>query len=226
MEFYLKIDLMRNQLKSLITVKKESSEELIKIIEKATSIDKDITAAINNFIADEELSFLISKGWKITDINFTISKEQLIKHYMKVKHHGTDISKINQEWPYIPNYEIGFVNTELLYNEIIWPTQNIKDSKLRGYVLKEHYDKNQEEYCGATKSKNENKEEPKHDISKTQQKQLRNSIIEKASKNDICPSGFKKEFVDKLTKEEQKYLKIISNLQLKLMRSDVNKKSG
>lgn len=242
-EFRFRFDLVKDDLHTDITVKKDISdkdaEPVKKIIIKAKEQEVDLTP-IAKYVKSKEIDFLLQNGWAIKDVRFVISKEELLEYYRKQGvEGGTDYHARDTMFPHLELYEIGIVNTELLYDNLISPCHM---SGLKGgYILAELYEKHesllrkrreQDWKQFKLSDKKSGKEAPaspprkeKIDLSKAECKRCRNSIIEKATKSDLCQAGFKPEFVQKLDINEQAYLDTLSNLQIKFMMNAVTKKS-
>jgi len=249
--FLLRIRLEKDDLKSSLELRKEGVQEkdfslLAKIIDKAFGGDVDVTKPLNKFLNNEELSFLINHGWLIKDAQFSISSSELLEYYEEKGPLGGIPQEAAERWPHVPSYEIGNVNTKILYHEEkLCPTRYVSCNRRGGYVLKKYYKQNQEllrevdekrrndsvdEYMknsSKKKSKVEKISKPiiqKKSFTKSDQKKFRKLIIEKAEHKDTCNIGFKDEFISSLSEDEKSYMSSLSDLQTKLMRSEVLKK--
>lgn len=244
MIFCLEVRLRRGEHNCSIMINKKvkdsDSETFTKIIKKSENSEVDLTGPIGKFLKNDEVSFLIGKGWKIFDVHFCITKQDLIEYYEEMGPLGGTDHLAADRWPHVSNYMIGNVNTRMLYNTELTPTRWIEGSISGGYVLPKYFKKNQEMWEKVKKSKDGDaipdlkpsksvpkptpKSEPKIKLTKSEGKVCRKEVIEIATGNDVFSGGFKPEFIDSLSDRHQSYMSSLSDLQAKLMRSEVLKK--
>jgi len=217
------------------SVSRHSFDTFIKTIYQARKKKVNL-APLANFLNNDELKFFIDNEWKLTDIEFIIHRSQIIKLLKEAKENGLSMSQVKNKWPHVSHCFVSKSLLSLHLDGYIVPTRYAGENG--GYVLKELYEKNQEiglEKKSITSSSNyedynsndikqqtQPKKKPKH-ITKSEGRILRKSIINKADKNSVCITGFKKEFIDNLTDREKEYLDSISDLAIKIMRSEVIK---
>lgn len=251
MKFVLKINLSKEELNAIIDISKEIKDEdfgiLIKVINKSSESDADITKPIEKFLSNNELTNLVNNGWKIVSQRFTLLPSDVINYFKSKKELGGFCNEIHNKFSYVSLSEVTSITTKLLYNNTLVPTRYVDCNEHGGYVLKEYFDENQKLYRSRTDSKkpwqndpdtkqnepqqkhNETnrsveKSKPKKQLTKNEQKESRNTIISRATKHDIDASGFKKEFISSLDENSVSYYASLSDLQIKIMRSEVLKK--
>ena len=211
-------------------VQERDFEVISKAISKARERDIDLSPVVT-FLKDKEISFLASGGWKMVDIEFMIHRDQALDLFKKAGNLGCSIEGASKTWPHARLTAISEAFYQLHIEGIVVPTRYAGEHG--GYVLKDLYKENQQLHRPESKSveapyeKQQTpqpiKGKPKVAISKAEGKRLRKLIMDKATMSDICKEGFKPEFVATLDEQEQEYIKHCSNLQIKLMRTDVVK---
>lgn len=237
-EFWLEVfmessDGRRLRIEIKHSVKESSFNTFVKAIDKAKDSGLDLNPLVP-FLKNKEITFLHEQGWFIDDIEFYIHDSQALEYFKSQKEKGGTTSDAYENWwPHAPMNSIGSAFYRLHINKHVVPTRNAGMSG--GYVLNEYYKENQsviKSYRDYAPKKAESPAVasdqiiPKKtfNLTKSEEKRVRSSIINKADKSSICEAGFKPEFVDKLSDVEKFYLDDISNLKLKLMRTEVAKK--
>lgn len=215
-------------------------DTLVKIIEKANHKDIDLSPLIK-FLKDDLLSSLHSDGWKLTDIKFTVKYHELLQYFKDRKERGGTAGTAQQDrWPWV---HVAEINTfSLMFDGHLNTTSYVDGAPKGGYVHQSFYGKNQKigaqnkvdettswrEYAPKEESSKAAKavSTPKFDIikmTKAEGKICRNEIIDIAGLTSICEAGFRPEFIESLNDRHKSYLHECSNLQIKLMRSQITK---
>lgn len=242
MDYYISIKLDNNDVTSVITVKKSINEEdskiLFKIIEKISTDDADHTKSVANFLNDQIIDMMVKLNYKITYAELIITDRILLKFYEQRGPKGVNFTIIKKEFYYVNYNMIASSNFQLNLKGLIIPTMWVQGDSQRGYVLKKYYKQNQElmdEFKLNKLASNESinqeinnksidQENNSNEIPKNQIKLLRKSIIKKATKSDINITGFTIQFIDSLDDSEKSYIKTLSELKIKIMRSEIMKK--
>lgn len=246
-EFCLLINLVKDGLQAEITAKRSISEKefesvksiICKAKKEAEIKDVDFAPAAK-FMKSDEVNYLIKKEWKVNNIDFIVSKEELLKYYNLQRINGGTLKHAHEEmFPYVPISQLQVTNFKLMMDKKIVPCS--MPHCRGGYILPKFKDRHEEmlrknsldftKYMKEPKNKKRKTQDPEPilkpksiSLTKAEGKRCRKNIIDKAKMSDICKAGFKPDFVQNLKDTEQAYLSTLSNLQLKLMINAVTKK--
>jgi DNA-dependent RNA polymerase auxiliary subunit epsilon len=233
MKFSLLIKLIKENKKCNITVTKYINDDqnkiFINLINKfSESSNKE---AIIPFINDEDLNILTTHTWKIINIEFILTEQELLDYY-KTKENGANTLDIKENWPHISMTNIGIPQFNLLLNKQILKTFNSKyvyadlleksvnlyKQKILGHIIE------REQELQETKTPQSIPEKSKTILSKVQKSECRKTIISKATKKDLYIKGFKPEFIEQLSNNEKEYISELNQFKIKLMMAEIEKK--
>jgi len=229
MKFSLLIKLIKENRKCNITVTKHINDDqnkiFINLINKfSESSNKE---AIIPFINDEDLNILTTHTWKIINIEFILTEQELLDYY-KTKENGANTLDIKENWPHISTTNIGIPQFNLLLNKQIKATTNSKyipidqPHKIPYKVPQEHINKFFDNKMPPQPQSVP--EKSKTILSKVQKSECRKIIISKATKKDLYIKGFKPEFVEQLSNDEKEYISELNQFKIKLMMAEIEKK--
>lgn len=219
-EFWLKVFLKSQDdrvavLEICHSISDDNFNVLVKAINKIRREKVDINPLVK-FLKNNDLDNFINNKWSIQDIDFIVHRGQLIE-LLESHKNGLSIEEIHDCWSHITRSSIGDALFKLHLDGLIIPVRDA--GKNGGYILKEYYKKQKLDSPSSSPSQSPKKEQ----FTKAESKQIRKNIINKANNSDICEAGFKPVFVESLSDKEKKYLNSISNLAIKLMRTEVAK---
>jgi hypothetical protein len=201
-------------------VDKELNDNEILIMKKIFSKagdENDITKPVIKFMNDNLLKIISDDDWKIIDGYFTMSYNHLLDEYKKAKN-GLKITDVVNKYKHISFSEINNVNFKMMIDGLVMPFGKLKD---RDYILKKYYKPHDEDEIIKKQQKTTD-----NGITKNDQKKFRSEIISTATTKDISKAGFKDDFINSLGDDQKMYIKSLSDLQIKIMRSEVVKRHG
>lgn len=238
-EFYIQLRFIKNDLWSEIVVKRSISSnefELFKDIVNKTKIKAEIEdinfTPIASFMKNKEIDFLIKQDWKVDDINFVISEDELLIYYKNQKENGGKLDHAHDVmFSHVSINKLHVTNFQLMIkNKIV--SCSMSDCS-NGYIIPKYKDKhdkiirNKKKYIKEIKNPHKIEQlfrKPKITLTKSECRKCRNNIIKKAKTSNICSAGFKPDFTKTLSVNEQAYLEKLSNLQIKFMINAITKK--
>lgn len=196
------------------SISDDNFKTLVKAINKVREKEVDIKPLVK-FLKNDELNYLIGNGWSVIDIEFIAHDSQILDLLEERKENGLSIEEAKKLLDHIPRSAILSTMLNLHLKDHTIPVRHVGENG--GYILKKY----NKQAKFDEPSKEPNKKESS--FTKLEAKKIRKSIIDKASRTDICEAGFKPDFIKLLDEKEQKYLNDISNLAIKLMRTEVSK---
>lgn len=213
------------------SVSQNNFEVLVKTIQRANKTNVDLSPLVN-FLKNEEVSFLSKKGWKLKGIEFIIHEDQMLAFLNERKASGVSLRECKDKWPYAMSSTIGHTLLRVHIDGHTAPTRYTSDGD-GGYVLRKYYDANrawgrQEPKASTSYEDYVADDGPKPKplksnikLNKAEGKRIRKDILARATKADVCVSGFKPEFIETLNDKEKAYLDSCSQFQISLMRGQV-----
>lgn len=242
-DYYIFVTLSNNDIISNITVKKTVNENdskiLIKIIDKISINDTSYTKPISKFLNDKIINMMVNElNYQIINAELIINEKMLLNFYKERGSKGINSNLIRLKFPHVNPSRIVSINFKLHVDGHIVPTRYVEGDLYGGYVLKNNFKDNQKLMEQNLKDKENKKFNSKDEIiqttlkeksdnielSKNDQKTVRKQIIQKANKSDINIAGFTNNFIDSLDDKQKFYIKSLSELKIKIMKSEIMKK--